>query len=157
MVVLKHPQTLASVSLHQHQPQRQSTIAALFVLGYSVAAYSAYTTAGLPLAAALAEQVRLEALANSSNATAGNPADGVSSSAPPTIAPAKGTRDDLQSAEFDWDDEQVARKRHSRGPSPGDPRDPAPVPPWPAALPGISGAAPGAGGGRRAGRVARAR
>ena len=74
--------------------------------------------------------VRLEALANSSNATAGNPADGVSSSAPPTIAPAKGTRDDLQSAEFDWDDEQVARKRHSRGPSPGDPRDPAPVPPF---------------------------
>ena len=73
VIKLRHPRSLASVALYQHQPHRQTGVASLFVIGYSIAAYFAYTTAGLPLAAALAEQVRLEAL---SNATANGTANG---------------------------------------------------------------------------------
>ena len=76
-IKLRHPRTLASVALYQHQPHRQTGVASLFVIGYSIAAYFAYTTAGQPLAAALAEQVRLEALSNATaNETASVGLDG---------------------------------------------------------------------------------
>ena len=63
-VTIRHPKTLASIALYQHQPQRQTGVLALFVVGYSIAAYFAFTTSGLPYAAALAERDRLEALSN---------------------------------------------------------------------------------------------
>ena len=96
------------MALYQHQPQRQSGIAALFVVGYSIGAYFAYSTAGLPLAAALAEQARLEALANATNAT--NATVNLSSqTAPssPAVPVVPDTKAQRSSATFEWDDEEV--------------------------------------------------
>ena len=111
-IKLRHPRTLASVALYQHQPHRQTGVASLFVIGYSIAAYFAYTTAGQPLAAALAEQVRLEALSNATaNGTASAGLDGagvtlagVGAAIPvtpktPSPSPPSGPK------AFDWDDE----------------------------------------------------
>ena len=111
-IKLRHPRTLASVALYQHQPHRQTGVASLFVIGYSIAAYFAYTTAGQPLAAALAEQVRLEALSNATaNGTASAGLDGagvtlagVGAAIPatpktPSPSPPSGPKG------FDWDDE----------------------------------------------------
>ena len=70
-IKLRHPRTLASVALYQHQPHRQRMWPRSSSSGTASPPYFAYTTAGQPLAAALAEQVRLEALSNATaNATA---------------------------------------------------------------------------------------
>ena len=99
------------MTLYQHQPQRQSGVAALFVVGYSIAAYFAYSTAGLPLAAALAEQARLDSLANATNATnaINATANLTARSAVPVSAPdAEAQR---SSTVIDWEDEEVRRPR----------------------------------------------
>ena len=112
-IKLRHPRALASVALYQHQPQRQTGVASLFVIGYSIAAYFAYTTAGQPLAAALAEQVRLEALSNATaNGTASAGLDGARATlagvgaaipaTPKTLSPSPPSPGPKG---FDWDDE----------------------------------------------------
>ena len=111
-IKLRHPRSLASVALYQHQPHRQTGVASLFVIGYSIAAYFAYTTAGLPLAAALAEQVRLEALSNATaNGTAtagldgaGATLPGVGATIPATLKPPP-PPPPPKPAGFEWDDE----------------------------------------------------
>ena len=112
-IKLRHPRALASVALYQHQPQRQTGVASLFVIGYSIAAYFAYTTAGQPLAAALAEQVRLEAL---SNATANGTAsvDGAGATLAGVGAAIPATPKTLSPSgpkAFDWDDEATKERK----------------------------------------------
>ena len=93
------------MALYQHQPQQQSSVAALFVVGYGIAAYFAYSTAGLPLAAALAEQARLEALANATNDT--NATANLTASSADAVVP--DTKAQHSSSAFDWEDEEVRR------------------------------------------------